>query len=684
MTVRPQVVGVLFLLLLAGSDCARIKQHAGSFAQSSSAAGVEVSGIGGGSDVCRHLSWKDSTRVVDRYKHKVGKLRSIVSDLQDKKCSTGCYKKWLEMKNRIRHFEGCSEILQGSKVPYKQFGVGGCRRMGSQRDIWFGAYDVVKDLVGTLDECKELCDKKDSCVAVSHWSLRKRCELWTKEPRWAQSEDGDAVQCHTREFEAGTPKVLLEVMEAPATSLGSVFLEPLKALSAAMEKHNVYPTAGQCKFSLLDLDVAGFQHLDADTATDDNLRTLLFGEGCSEEGVKDYLEVLDEDAQQFARMVMSAFQRTFATIREKASFEHDDAKKEEATKQVVDVLNDLDAENVAFAEDDGNSLFEADVSIFSEDDEDEVGDSANSNRLNRFAEDSVAASLLEEDLQYFVELDEVGENALPEAAELTVVFEPGKVGMLVDNSSGFVQHISDGQADRLGVRAGMRFLTVEGEPYSVDRFDAARVGAKSYEVTFAQDLETASASDSGSGSGSVDTVQRANEAKGPRKRTGKDAKKEAAQKKADAKKEAKKKIKGIKGYKRKRKAPHEPGCWLRMPMGCLKKEKKFQGFEKWRKVEFNHTGNNKADKVTCETKNTARWLDICDSEIEVTYREKLTWGQWFLRFLWRMVKFFFILLILAIIWVFLVEIGVVAVVGHMLFSVAGPAIVGLFGVAPAR
>jgi len=74
-----------------------------------------------------------------------------------------------------------------------------------------------------------------------------------------------------------------------------------------------------------------------------------------------------------------------------------------------------------------------------------------------------------------------------QAAELTVVFEPGAVGITADWMSGLVQYIAeDGQAHRLGVRAGMRFLTVEGEPYTEDRFVAATAGAKSYEATFAQ------------------------------------------------------------------------------------------------------------------------------------------------------------------------------------------------------
>jgi len=87
-------------------------------------------------------------------------------------------------------------------------------------------------------------------------------------------------------------------------------------------------------------------------------------------------------------------------------------------------------------------------------------------------------------------------DALSEApskdAELTVVFEPGAVGKIaVEAVSGLVKHLAeDGQAYRLGVRAGMRFITVYGSPYTKDRLFAARAGTKSYEVTFAQAAPT--------------------------------------------------------------------------------------------------------------------------------------------------------------------------------------------------
>jgi len=75
----------------------------------------------------------------------------------------------------------------------------------------------------------------------------------------------------------------------------------------------------------------------------------------------------------------------------------------------------------------------------------------------------------------------------PQAAELNIVFEPGSVGMHADWHDGLVKTVNEGeQAHRLGVRSGMRLLTVDGRPYTESRLDVARVGTKRYEVTVAQ------------------------------------------------------------------------------------------------------------------------------------------------------------------------------------------------------
>lgn len=74
-----------------------------------------------------------------------------------------------------------------------------------------------------------------------------------------------------------------------------------------------------------------------------------------------------------------------------------------------------------------------------------------------------------------------------EAAQLKVQFEPSEIGVGADYSSGYVQDVPHGgQADRLGVRVGMRFLSVAGKPYSETELDAAIAGGKSFEVVLAQ------------------------------------------------------------------------------------------------------------------------------------------------------------------------------------------------------
>lgn len=73
-----------------------------------------------------------------------------------------------------------------------------------------------------------------------------------------------------------------------------------------------------------------------------------------------------------------------------------------------------------------------------------------------------------------------------QAEELKLVFEPGKVGIGAERN-GLVKSVFEGeQAHGLGVCKGMRVLTVGGEPYTEERFNAARLSSDSYEVTFAQ------------------------------------------------------------------------------------------------------------------------------------------------------------------------------------------------------
>jgi len=73
------------------------------------------------------------------------------------------------------------------------------------------------------------------------------------------------------------------------------------------------------------------------------------------------------------------------------------------------------------------------------------------------------------------------------AGELKVVFEPGHLGITADWTTGVVTRITkEKQAHRSGVLVGMRLLTVDGEPYTKKRWDAAKTGSHSYGVTFAE------------------------------------------------------------------------------------------------------------------------------------------------------------------------------------------------------
>jgi len=72
----------------------------------------------------------------------------------------------------------------------------------------------------------------------------------------------------------------------------------------------------------------------------------------------------------------------------------------------------------------------------------------------------------------------------PKAAELKFVFTPGKDnGMHFDWANSSIRGVEKGsEAHRLGVVNGMRFLTVDGMPFSKARYDTVNAGSKHYEV----------------------------------------------------------------------------------------------------------------------------------------------------------------------------------------------------------
>jgi len=74
-----------------------------------------------------------------------------------------------------------------------------------------------------------------------------------------------------------------------------------------------------------------------------------------------------------------------------------------------------------------------------------------------------------------------------EAAEMTFVFEPGEPGIDVNSDSPSIRVFKGEQADRLGLRPGMRILTIDGELWTKQGLKDAVAGTENYEVTFAQE-----------------------------------------------------------------------------------------------------------------------------------------------------------------------------------------------------
>lgn len=76
-------------------------------------------------------------------------------------------------------------------------------------------------------------------------------------------------------------------------------------------------------------------------------------------------------------------------------------------------------------------------------------------------------------------------SADAKAPQLSVIFEPGPLGMNMDMASGLVNQIQSGkQAERLGIRPGMYCLLINGAPYTDERLRIALRGGKKYEVVF--------------------------------------------------------------------------------------------------------------------------------------------------------------------------------------------------------
>jgi len=79
-----------------------------------------------------------------------------------------------------------------------------------------------------------------------------------------------------------------------------------------------------------------------------------------------------------------------------------------------------------------------------------------------------------------------------QASNLKVVFEPGAAGLVIEWPTGKVTTVMHGsQAERLGIHAGMRHLSVQGSPYTREGLVAAKDSNRNYAVTFVDEVALA-------------------------------------------------------------------------------------------------------------------------------------------------------------------------------------------------
>jgi hypothetical protein len=70
----------------------------------------------------------------------------------------------------------------------------------------------------------------------------------------------------------------------------------------------------------------------------------------------------------------------------------------------------------------------------------------------------------------------------------TYLFKPGMLGIMFQPDEGIVSEVApDGQASQHGIRAGWRMVSVAGEPYFLERFEAFKSARDSYTVVFAEE-----------------------------------------------------------------------------------------------------------------------------------------------------------------------------------------------------
>merc|ERR1719356_759260 len=83
------------------------------------------------------------------------KLRSLVVELSDQKCDNGCVAKWLELKNRMWHFESCAHFLQA-----EEDGSGVAVPQALKEAMLSGDDALGKGLLEPLDMVSSLLERK--------------------------------------------------------------------------------------------------------------------------------------------------------------------------------------------------------------------------------------------------------------------------------------------------------------------------------------------------------------------------------------------------------------------------------------------------------------------------------------------------------------------------------------------
>jgi adenylate kinase len=99
--------------------------------------------------------------------------------------------------------------------------------------------------------------------------------------------------------------------------------------------------------------------------------------------------------------------------------------------------------------------------------------------------------ILAETLIYLKQTVSSATPMVAEALRIEAIFEPGKIGVQYMPSTGVVLKVNKGSvAERSGIYEGMKFVSIDGEPYTAELFRKKSTGEKNYKVTFVEGTGT--------------------------------------------------------------------------------------------------------------------------------------------------------------------------------------------------